>query len=216
MKDYPAQTNINNYRVSVVVCAYYRILNILLPSSLDFTLWRRVLYSVLADSLPAAQQPLPTSNALIHTASSPVKRENDPASLRAHFDLNKAILTQARRKHLLATNIINTVDALLAQNERCLNQSVVQLDKHQKALEDHLSLLKTFRSLDTQHETVGQLVKASISIERRGVRRLKQRVECFKRSRQGWKAGLKVCRDEQELQAEKACLAKAANGCEDV
>lgn len=128
VKDCPAQADTNDCGISVIVCATYRILNLSLPSSFDFVLWRRVLRAVLAHNLPNSQQPLDTSATRAQTASPSIIEDTtrlaDASLLRLEFDSKDKELTQARWKHLMATEIVNTLDTLLAENQRCLETSI--------------------------------------------------------------------------------------------
>ncbi|KAI4247337.1 MAG: hypothetical protein L6R42_009663, partial [Xanthoria sp. 1 TBL-2021] len=52
----PMQENSSDCGVSVIVCAIHRILDIPLPASYNFPLWRRVLRAVLAEGLAQCQE----------------------------------------------------------------------------------------------------------------------------------------------------------------
>lgn len=214
--DCPAQTSSHDCGISVIVCATYRILDLALPSSIDFALWRRVLHAVVAGSLPAPQQPLDEPTVPAPTASTAVEHnaaQLDGASkLQAGFDLHEKLKEQAQRQHGMAMDVISLLEALLNENQRCFEESVAPREKHQKALNDYSQMLSTLHGFDTQHEAVRNALEASVSFERRQVREHENYQQRLQQHRRGWNAGLAACRREERFQADSIQSAKKIMG----
>ena len=120
VRDYPAQANTNDCGLSGIVCAIYPILELPLPFSIHFALWRRVSHAVLTDRLPGSKPSLDTSTAPAQTLSSSFKQDVvqlvDAVSLfRAEFGPSKKILEQPQRKHGVATDVADTINAILCK-----------------------------------------------------------------------------------------------------
>lgn len=125
VRDYPAQANTNDCGLSGIVCAIYQILDLPLPFSIDFALWRRVSHAVLTDRLPGSKPSLDTSIAPAQAVSSSFKQDtvqfvDTVPLLRAEFGSSKQILKQARRKHGMASDVADTINALLLRSKYAL------------------------------------------------------------------------------------------------
>lgn len=214
--DCSAQTNSHDCGISVIVCATYRILDLALPSSIDFALWRRVLHAVVAGSLPAPQQPLDEPTVTAPTASTAAEHNaaqlDEASKLQASFDLHEKLKEQAQRQHGMAMDVISLLEALLDENQRCFEESVAPREKHQKALNDYSQMLSTFHGFDTKHEAVRNSLEASVGFERRQVREHENYQQRLQQHRRGWNAGLAACRREERSLADSIQSAKKIMG----
>ncbi|KAI4221563.1 MAG: hypothetical protein L6R36_006816 [Xanthoria steineri] len=149
VKDHPAQANPNDCGGTVIVYAIYQILDLPLPFSIDFALWRRVSHAVLTDRLPGSKASLDTSTVPAQAASPSFKQDavqfvDTVPLLRAELGSSKKILKQARRKHSIAIDVADTINAVLPKVQIFFNTSTEQRDMYRTVIDDCSRSLNTF------------------------------------------------------------------------
>ena len=213
-RDCPLQTNTSDCGISVVVCAIAHVLKTTLASSVDFDVWRQVFRAVLADSLPASERPAYITGASTQHTSSLIDEQDattlDAAgALKTELDSNEVVLNAVRQKHAMTIDISNILTALLAEIEECSRSSISKREKHQKALNDYTTLFDTFKTIDTQHQSVRHALETCLDEERRAVLKEEKRQQWLSQSQRGWEAGMAACLGEQRSQRESLNSTKA-------
>ncbi|KAL8709040.1 MAG: hypothetical protein Q9220_006164 [cf. Caloplaca sp. 1 TL-2023] len=169
--------------------------------------------ALLADGLPAHQESLQTSAASAQIAAFIEEHEtttlNDTAQLQGMFDASQEVIHLASHQYSLATDVSNTLTALLVEIRECANASRDRGTKLQTALDDYTSMFNHFKTLDTQHHAVKDALQTSLDQDQRALLKENEQQRLLSQSEQGWEAGLVVCRTEQRSQEERMHSAKA-------
>ena len=218
--DCPRQANGYDCGVCVVVFAYYRILGLSLPKTVDFGLWRRILRQSLNGNKLDEDVMKPSKSQVPESQTGKVSEEDLFQDARNHDDetfeqrlrqivrINQEEIKAADANLTLAHGIENIMKPFLERTTELHNQISSEHQIWHQSLEDHKKILAQYHKLDFTITSAVDGLEHAITYITENLPRSQNKIDKYGHAMTRWRRALQTYEVEHSQRSARAQKAR--------